>query len=164
MILNQRRNVTAWNAALGRTDGMVWFTDQAGSSINHVLSGQTREAITVPAQRADRCIEEIGHVPQFVKLDVEGHEYDVLEGFGQYLGSVGVVMIEMNGLSDDRGPGRQAVHTTLRRAGLDGPWQCDFDRHTLRIQDGRSREDSLYVSAQYQRVLSTQGWAIEAIR
>jgi FkbM family methyltransferase len=149
--LNQRSNVTLHNVALGSSEREVFLTDRSGSSINHIVPGirQPTGTIAVPCHRMDKLCQTAEITPQIVKIDVEGFEYDVLLGFGDYLSSVQVLMIEMNGLSDARSHGQQEIHSLLTSAGLTGPWQCKFDECQLLPLRCRSREDSLYISASF---------------
>ncbi len=159
--LNRRDNVHAVHAALGSQDGTVALTDRPGSSINHVTDRPDDKSILVPVRRVDSYCREWGVCPQFVKLDVEGHEYEVLRGFGGYLERVDVVLIEMNELSEERGVGLPRIHALLASAGLVGPWRCDYDRRRLRRTVGTCREDSLYLSSAFGRRLLAGEWKIE---
>lgn len=151
--LNHRSNVTLHNVALGSSEGAVFLTDQSGSSVNHIVAGglQRVGTIAVPCRRMDTLCQAFKISPQIVKLDVEGFEYDVLQGFGTELSSIQVLMIEMNGLSDERSHGQQEIHSLLTYAGLTGPWQCQFDERQFLPLGRRSREDSLYVSSSFRQ-------------
>ena len=157
--LNHRSNVTLHNVALGSSEGAVFLTDQSGSSINHIVPGtfQPIGTIAVPCRRMDTLCQAFKISPQIVKLDVEGFEYDVLQGFGTELSSIQVLMIEMNGLSDERSHGQQEIHALLTTAGLTGPWQCQFDDRQLLPLRCNSREDSLYVSSSFHQQAPTIG-------
>jgi len=159
--LNRRENVCAVNIALGQSEETMSFSDHPGSSTNHLLDGQDSKSIPVLCRRADRYCRESGVTPQFVKLDVEGHEYEVLRGFGSSLECIQVLLIEMNGLSDQRGIAGHEIHSLLACAGLQGPWQCDFDRRLFHRRVGWGREDSLYLSSSYGRLMLAAGWRIE---
>lgn len=158
--LNCRDNVVLFNVALGRVDGRVYLTDQAGSAVNHMVEGNAAGTIAVPCLRADTlCAQQCIH-PQYVKIDVEGFEYDVLAGFGDFLGAIHLLMIEMNGLADERSRGQKEIHGLLRSSGFDGPWSCNFDRKILRSSDGSEAEDSLYVSDCAEHALRQQGFTL----
>ena len=96
--LNGFENVTVHPIALGRAPGvasLVFPTDEpARGSIRDDIQEQIwREqgaavevaAIDVPVDAIDHQIECGAPVPHFVKLDVEGVEYGVLEGMAQLL-------------------------------------------------------------------------------
>ena len=149
--LNQRNNVTLHNVALGSSKGEVFLTDEAGSSINHIVLGSSQPVgtITVPSHRMDCICLKAGIMPDIVKIDVEGFEYDVLLGFGDCLSSVQVLMIEMNGLADERSHGQKEIHSLLTSRGLTGPWTCEFDQRQLRMVQQKQGEDSLYLSKDF---------------
>ena len=151
--MNHRSNVSLHNVALGSSEGEVCLTDQSGSSENYIVAGgpQLMGTIAVPCRRMDTLCRDFKISPQIVKLDVEGFEYDVLQGFGTELSSVQILMIEMNGLSDERSHGQHEIHSLLTSAGMTGPWQCQFDEHQLLPLRCRSREDSLYVSSSFRQ-------------
>ncbi len=161
LALNRRENVRAVNLALGTDNGTAQLTDQPGSSVNHVVAIGGPGSIGVACRRVDWCCQEWGVQPRIVKLDVEGHEYTVLQGFGDYLRHVQALLIEMNGLSEQRGVDREDIHALLASAGLIGPWWCDFDRHLLRQSVRGMREDALYLSAQFKRNIFAAGWSVE---
>ncbi|HKQ33722.1 MAG TPA: FkbM family methyltransferase [Nitrospiraceae bacterium] len=158
--LNQRSNVSLHNVALGSSEGTVFLTDRRGSSINHIVPGsqQMPGTVAVPCHRMDHLCQITDIRPQIVKIDVEGFEYDVLLGFGHFISSVQVLMIEMNGLSDERSHGQQEIHSLLLSKGFSGPWTCRFDqRQMLPAPDGIS-EDSLYVSSIFYHDYSRKGF------
>jgi len=148
---NQRNNVMLHNVALGSAEGEVYLTDCSGSSINHIVSGnsETVGAIAVPCHRIDNMCQRAGIVPAIVKIDVEGFEFDVLLGFGDFLSAIQVLLIEMNGLSDKRSQGQKEIHSLLTSKGLSGPWMCDFDQRHLHLIQGENSEDSLYISKRF---------------
>jgi FkbM family methyltransferase len=166
--LNNRQNVRLFQTALSHEDKPAFLTDLAGSSTNHVIQGESshgesHNGIRVSCVRADRICEELGLVPDLVKLDVEGFEFDVLCGFGRFLTSIGVLMVEMNGLSDQRGPGRASIHRLLTSRGLKGPYQCFFDLRQLKAPLGHQREDHIYIGADMRSRLIHDGWALESL-
>lgn len=157
--LNQRHNVRLFNLAVGNNDGTVYFSDQSGSATNHIVDAQAQQGLTVPSRRIDHLCARHGHCPQYVKLDVEGFEYDVLEGFGSILLEIDLLMIEINGLSDQRSRGQAAIHQLLTSAGLSGPWACDFDRRTFLPMNDHDHEDSLYGSSRFFATAVAKGFA-----
>jgi FkbM family methyltransferase len=144
--LNRRANVDLFNIALGQSEGRIFLTDEPGSATNHIEPHENERTVAVPCNRVDTVCAQHGLHPQYVKIDVEGFEYDVLAGFGAFLNAVDLLMIEMNGLSDQRSHGQREIHALLRSNCITGPWQCDFDRKTLRRTDESGIEDSLYLS------------------
>jgi FkbM family methyltransferase len=149
--LNHRSNVTLHNVALGASDSEVFLTDRDGSSINHIVDGgrETEATIAVPCRRLDGICRQFGITSAIVKIDVEGFEFNVLQGLGRFLSSIQVLLIEMNGLSDKRSQGQKEIHSLLQSNGLSGPWKCEFDQRRLHLSQGRNSEDSLYVSRKF---------------
>ena len=166
--LNKRRNVRLFQAALSHREHPVDVTNVPGSPTNHIVQEESLEGapcrgITVPCFRADQICEELGVVPEIVKLDVEGFEFDVLCGFGGFLKSIGVLLVEMNALSDQRGPGRASIHRLLTSRGLKGPYQCVFNLRQLTPALDHNSEDHIYMSADIYGRLLQDGWTVELL-
>lgn len=160
--LNHRTNIRLFNTAVGQIDGQVYLTDEAGSATNHIAASAADRTIAVSCNRMDSICSQQAIHPQYVKIDVEGFEYDVLAGFGAYLAAIDLLMIEMNGLSDLRSSGQQQIHTLLRSNGFSGPWHCDFDGKTIRRHDRPEIEDSLYLSDRAGHNLQQHGFTLTA--
>ncbi len=158
--LNRRNNVSLFNVALGQADGKVFLSDDAGSTTNHIEPVKSERTVAVRCMRIDTVCSEHAIHPQYVKIDVEGFEYDVLAGFGAYLEAIDLLMIEMNGLSDQRSHGQREIHALLRSNRITGPWRCDFDRKTLRLNDRSGIEDSLYLSDRAGLTLQQYGFTL----
>ena len=158
--LNRRGNVILLNIALGDHDGQARLTDEAGSATNHIATEAATAAIPVICRRIDSYCDEHGVTPAIVKIDVEGFEYGVLEGFGRYRRSLGVVFVEMNGLADARSRGQADIHQLLTEDGLRGPYSCNFDMQRFQ-KAGWSAEDSIYLSESLCETLRGMGFQIE---
>jgi hypothetical protein len=127
------------------------------------VEAESHDGIEVPCLRADQVCQELGVVPDIVKVDVEGLEFDVLRGFDGFLQSIAVLLVEMNGLSDQRGSGRAVIHRWLASRGLKGPYQCLFDQKQLRPLPNRHREDHIYLSANMHEQLVQSGWVVKSL-
>ena len=158
--LNRRANIMLFNVAAGQIDGQVYLTDEAGSATNHIEARGADRTIAVSCNRMDTVCSRHAIHPQYVKIDVEGFEYDVLSGFGAYLEAVDLLMIEMNGLSDQRSSGQRQIHALLGSNGFSGPWHCDFDGKTIRRHDRSELEDSLYLSDRAGHILQRHGFTL----
>jgi hypothetical protein len=90
--------------------------------------------------------------PEFVKIDVEGHELHVLKGFGNQMGSTQMFFIE-------RGE-RPEIKTLLQKAGYNGPWFFHFKQKRMRKERQAREEDSIYVENQYLSELKAMGMVI----
>lgn len=158
--LNARSNVTTLHVAFGEEPGVLRLTDGA-SSTNHVVGANDRQpSVAVTCVRADDCLTELAVVPTVVKLDVEGFEHAVLRGFADRLREVEALLIEMNELADQRGPGAGAIHCLLEEHELRGPYRCDFECRELRFTESGGAEDPVYLSAAGRRRLEALGFTV----
>lgn len=158
--LNGRENVTLVNAALSDKSGWVLLTDDPGSAVNHLMPAEAHDAIPVECLRADEVCARYGVAPTIAKVDVEGFEYGVLAGFGACRRSLDALLIETNGLSDERSTGQAGIHGLLSSEGFVGPLWCDFDSKTLRRTRPHA-EDSLYLSERFLTAVDTHGFSVE---
>ena len=161
--LNGRKNVTICPLALGQRDGVIWLTDDPGSSINHAVARHDGRTVEVPCRRGDTFCGEHELTPQYVKVDVEGFEFDVLTGFGSHLHDVELLLIEWIGLSEQRSVGSQAIHALLTDYGLSGPYRCQFEMKALLAHAGASREDAIYLRETVRARLQAGGWLVERL-
>lgn len=100
--LNRLRNVTCERAAMCRHNGAIarFFVPRraSGEGALSAKSTYTRfEEIDVLCRSGERLLSELGLLGQplaLMKIDVEGHEVDVLEGFGATLTQFGCIMFE----------------------------------------------------------------------
>ncbi len=161
--LNGRKNVTVCSMALGQRDGIVWLTDDAGSSVNHSVAQHEGRTVEVSCRRVDTFCHERAVTPTYVKLDVEGFEFNVLTGFGFQLRLVEFLLIECNGLSEQRSVGLQAIHELLTENGLCGPYRCLFENKAVLAHAGKSREDTIYLRETVRARLQASGWVVEPL-
>jgi FkbM family methyltransferase len=145
--LNGCRNVICLNVALSSQDGEIRFTDDPGSSVNRILeAGHSFVAeLRVPSWRLSVLCRELNVVPDFVKIDVEGHEAAVLEGFADLAGIPKIIFIE-----GGEGP---KVRSWMRAAGYTGPWFSHFKRRALLPARQRRPEDPVFVHKDFLPVL-----------
>ncbi len=157
--LNARTNVQVFNVALGRREGDVWLTDEAGSAGNHLVAPGSARSIRVGCRRADMFCAGPWPRPWVVKIDVEGFEHDVLVGFGERLRSVDILLIETNGLAEARAGGSGEIHALLVTNGFQGPFRFAFDARSFYPDDQPSSEDSVYLADD-----SIDRWGLEIAR
>lgn len=143
---NQRQNVIATCAAVGDEVGLLSISDTPGSSTTHVASGKEGAVIQVPVVRLDVELERREMIADAIKIDVEGFEYPVLRGAGDALSRATLVFVEVNGLSDSRGAGRDAIYALLRDAGLDGPYFYNARTRHCQFQQVHVGEDPVFVN------------------
>lgn len=144
--LNRRKNVYLFNLALGAEEGEIRLTDEAGSATNRRVHERSEGTVRVLSRRADAFCLERCVVPNYVKIDVEGFEYEVLEGFGDRLREVDLWMIEMNGLSEERSKGEKAISDLLAGNRFQGPYYFDYDSRALSRLGSADHEDAIYLS------------------
>jgi FkbM family methyltransferase len=87
--LNQARNVTAFNTACGRENGVIAFSDKPSDDQNTVCN----DGLGVPLCRLDELIPKTQSIA-LLKIDVEGYEKFVLEGAMRLLPKVEFIYFE----------------------------------------------------------------------
>lgn len=101
------------NVAVGDTAGEVFFTNNADTVNKVSLAGEDTAVTRVEIKTLN------GELPEglryFLKVDVEGYEYNVIKGASETLssGRVSAVIIELNGSGDEYGHSNQEVHEQL---------------------------------------------------
>lgn len=158
--MNHRRNVQLFNLALGPTEDVVFLSNEQGSSTNCIEERPSHQTVPVPCRPARAFCTDPQLRPQYVKIDVEGYEYDVLVGFAEWLPTIELLMIEINGLSDSRGCGQDLIDHFLADRGFSGPWRCDFDHRVLLPLKQPHTEDAIYFSAPFRQRAQVRGLAI----
>jgi len=122
--LNHRVNVIAINRALSDTDGAAHLVD-GPSSTNHIVkTSGTQRTIEIKTIRGDDFCTAKRVAPDYLKLDVEGFEYEVLAGFGAVLRRIKIIFVEINGLSDRPSRGAAAVDVPLAKRSFRRPFRC----------------------------------------
>ena len=80
--------VSCWNPSLSATQPARWSFVVDGSSVtNHIERDGAAKPGSISVQMAlgDQVCERLGHVPNVIKIDVEGFEEEVLRGLSQTL-------------------------------------------------------------------------------
>ena len=102
-------NMTLVNCALGTMDGEAnLYFDKAGSGLAS-LSQRNLDHLAVTFKKSEIINMTTGHTwvesnaqfPTFMKIDVEGHELDVLRGFGKHLDPIKIIQFEFGGCNID---------------------------------------------------------------
>ena len=137
--LNGRSNVITVNKAVAGCRGRVLFTDGPQLAVNHVVETTERDdnTIQVEATTLDETIRQLSLRPNVVKIDVEGYEAKVLDGFREGIRTVEVVLIEAGQRDEIR------RHPNLRQ--FVGPCYFHFDSHTFSPRNQRRKEDPIFV-------------------
>ncbi len=89
---NIRDRVTIIEAALGSTTGTAQFTI-GNDTENRVIDGVKTDTRLVDVRTLDDCLQCAN--PVFIKIDVEGHEVEVIAGAGAVLRSPALMAIQM---------------------------------------------------------------------
>ena len=117
---SEKSNIFVENCAISNKKGTINFficaQDQMSScnrdwleTLRYKKHG-IQKTIEVPAITLDDLIEKYGS-PHHIKIDVEGHELEVLKGLGKYLSSSNLRAIVFEDNKDEQ------VHAALRNAG-----------------------------------------------
>jgi FkbM family methyltransferase len=138
---NRRNNVQSFNVALSNQNGSCSFTDGRDLAVNHVASSRepASHSLTVPSRTLQSLCRETGITPDFIKIDVEGHEGAVLDGFGEFAPAARVIWIE--------GGERPAIRQKLRDAGYLGPYYVHFKVKRLKVTPVSRAEDAVYLQS-----------------
>jgi FkbM family methyltransferase len=152
--LNFRDNVLCLNIAVSDTEGSLLFSDFSELAINRVLMPGEMEpkSLSVICQRLDEICLGLQMEPDFVKIDVEGHEQQVLEGFGSLAGKAKMIFIERGDTPE--------LRSILQGAGYNGPWFVHFKNRTLSKSTQTRREDPIYIEQQYVSELRAMSFAM----
>jgi hypothetical protein len=102
------------------------------------MEGRT---LRVPCRRLDTLCYELGLAPAFLKIDVEGYEEAVLDGFGELASEAKLIFIERG----DCFP----LRSRLQRAGYSGPWFFHFRQKRFSKEKQPRPEDPVYFSPDF---------------
>jgi FkbM family methyltransferase len=153
---NNRGNVTIERCALSSTNGNLGLTDTPGSPVNHLVKGSeqnTKNVVWIPTLRAEDYCHKNGIMPNFLKIDVEGHEAEVLQGLGTVLDSVKMLIIE-EGLS------QELIQTYLPVEKF-SRFYVDFKTNTLRKVTNQRLQDPVFINNNYLSDLTSMGYRTE---
>ena len=139
MEINNRNNVTLLNAAVSDHSGTLDLTDSSELALNKVAERDRKPAdvIKVEATTLDKTCHKLRLTPNIVKIDVEGYEAKVLDGFCEGIKTVDIVLIEKGQRDEIK------HHRALKQ--FVGPFCFDFDSHTFSAYTQRIKEDSIFV-------------------
>lgn len=137
---DDRANVACFNLAASDHEGYVGLTEEADSSLNRVLAEAVvgNRLVSVPCRTLDGLCLEHDIRPDIIKIDVEGHELQVLKGLQQNLQRPLLLFIE--------GGEKPEIRSLMRDNDLLGPLYVHYGEKLLSKSPQRRAEDCLYVS------------------
>lgn len=145
--LNGRENVRAVNLAASARPGVLRMTDNGADPTNRVLDDEPtgQRTILVEVETLDGLCGRLDFVPTLIKIDVEGHEPQVLAGATRCLERVLGCIVE-NGE-------RRSVVEIMHARGLRGPF---YHRHRLGCLQRTPQplaEDAIFIGPGFERAV-----------
>jgi FkbM family methyltransferase len=94
--INQLKNVIVVDKAAGPSGGHISMTQNSNGAVSMMPRGKN---IQIECIALDMLSQELSLAPTLIKIDVEGFEYQVLEGCKSILSTVPALVIEVHTLS-----------------------------------------------------------------
>ena len=104
-------HVRVYNQAIGNVDGFVKLTEDSATQNTRVLLEKGETKISMLDTFALSGVD-------FIKIDVEGLEMEVLKGAGKTLENVEYLMVELNGNSERYGSSKRDIKEHLKSLGF----------------------------------------------
>jgi FkbM family methyltransferase len=152
--LNGRENVKCLNLAISDHDGEIRFMNGPEPSINRIITKNEEVASTlgVECRRMETICTDLQIMPIVIKIDVEGHEYEVLEGLGSHCKFPKVIFVE-NGE-------RRPINDWMRAFKFLGPFYVHINRMELSEKKQRRSEDPVYFRDSFLGELKNLGFSV----
>ncbi|MEA5458967.1 FkbM family methyltransferase [Arcicella sp. LKC2W] len=152
--LNSRENIICNNLALTNSPNTtIKFTNYDSNSINHIVlnSSVSTDLIEVKALSGYEYCTQHNVTPDFIKIDVEGFELDVLMSFGKMIEKTKVLFIETKGEVTQNFLNRTSSITQYLSDSFEfeGPFRLDFKAKTFfKVEPDNDiiEEDSIFIS------------------
>jgi FkbM family methyltransferase len=93
--LNGLTNVTVVEKAAGSVSGQLFMATNSNGSVRT----EGKNSIEVESITLDQLSKDLGITPDFIKIDVEGFEYQILEGCRSILPAIPAVFVEVHTLT-----------------------------------------------------------------
>lgn len=150
--LNGRKNVRAFNFALGEKDSKSQLTNNPSSCFNKITDGEQPgvDTITIEVKRGDDFLKSLNFSPDFLKIDTEGYELFVLKGLQSALDRVKFLFVEISQNENE-------VLALLSQKGFEGPFFVDY-KNRLITSAGGSSEDKFFVRSGEEEKLKELGF------
>ncbi len=141
--LNGRENIQALNIGASREPGTLRMTCRGASTVNHVVAPDAagEDTATVRMDTLDAICERLALVPSIIKIDVEGHEPEVLAGAGKCLAACQACIVE-NG-------DRPSIVSLMQEQGMTGPLYYQHNAAALLLTPQSLTEDQIFVSRSF---------------
>lgn len=148
--LNGRKNIIVNNIAVGNKHGKLMLTDTEYSSTNRIIqdSNKYSNCIEVDCITLNEYCTINNIIPDIIKIDVEGYELPVIDGIGDLLSNVKMLIIEINGLAEDYGYNGNYLLSKITSL-FDGPFYLDVVNRKLYRKPINTREDAVFISRNY---------------
>lgn len=134
------------NMGVGDKKGALFFTNNKDATNKVSLAGERANTTRVEVSTLDSELVE-GEL-YFLKIDVEGFEYNVIQGASSLLSTdnISAVIIELNGNSEEFGHSNELIHQQLLSFNLKPVTYNPFSRTLIRLNGyNKNRTNTIYV-------------------
>ena len=122
--INGRKNITPLKLALSNKNEKTGFSDLTESSFNRLVNNTFIPRILIDSKRGEEICKELQVIPSFIKIDVEGFELKVLNGFGECLSQIKFVIVEFGELNKKD---ETEIVKLCNNKNFDGPFYFNYD-------------------------------------
>ncbi|REA58835.1 FkbM family methyltransferase [Dyadobacter luteus] len=143
---NLTEKAKLFNMGVGDKEETLTFSNSL-DAINHVITDSKNfsgSVMKVPVNSLDNLMK--GLTPNFLKIDVEGFEANVINGATETLQNkvLNVIVMETNGLSDQYQFGQDYIHNKLLSAGF-VPHDYDPYHRTITAISKPNPDNTIYI-------------------
>lgn len=151
-----KNRIKAYQVGLSNIDGVINFTNEPGSTINKTVNIQCKKNIKfiqINVITGDSFCEKHSIIPDVIRIDVEGHENQVIEGFHKTLSSIKIILVECRDINKTA----KLVH---KMHNFLGPYKIDYKNRVFR-KGFTSYEDWVFINAKVADNLNDISFRIE---
>ena len=143
--LNGRQNVQAFNLGASSAPGVLKMTNNGAAVTNRIVDSDLAGPATIEVEvnTLDALCARLGVSPTLIKIDVEGHELEVLRGAATILDEALACIVE-NG-------DRQSVIDIMRTHAMEGPFYFRHRAGSLQRSPQALREDQIFIGRDFHR-------------